>query len=392
MTSGTSVVHVGDQLSITRLVGDAKYAYTTRTADLGRAAGLLARPDTRPESGDVIIARVDAVGQHKKLELATGRRATLYPGDLIGVCYGGRYAPDQFLARVPTDLGACHLVAAGGIAGRAVASYAAMDEPTQITPLGVLLDREHRRLNLRDGALAPAAIPARRPPAIAIVGSSMNAGKTTSGAQLVRGLRLAGLRVGAAKVTGTGAGGDLWLYTDSGADPAYDFTDAGVPSTFGLPSEQVRDVFRILTTQLAIDATDVNVIEVADGLHHLETATLLADPEFADRVDGVVFAARDSLGGTAGVDWLRRAGLPVLSLSGRLTLSPLAMAEAARACPDVPIDPIESLQDPERAVRLRDQAIRLRDQAIRRGESAAPAHLREHAPEPVATPYAGRLA
>ena len=45
-------------------------------------------------------------------------------------------------------------------------------------------------------------------PVLIVAGTAMNAGKTTAAARLIKGLQRAGLRVGAAKVTGTGAGGD----------------------------------------------------------------------------------------------------------------------------------------------------------------------------------------
>ena len=47
----------------------------------------------------------------------------------------------------------------------------------------------------------------------------MDAGKTQTATFLVRGMVTAGLRVGYAKVTGTGAGGDIWWLKDAGADP-----------------------------------------------------------------------------------------------------------------------------------------------------------------------------
>jgi len=114
-----------------------KFAYTARGARRRPLGGLLTG-DVAPRAGDVVVARVEELGQHKRLELKTGRRAHLFPGDEIVVCYGSRYAPDQFEAHVPGDLGRCQLVAAGGIAGRMVNKHVLMDEPTQITPLGLL--------------------------------------------------------------------------------------------------------------------------------------------------------------------------------------------------------------------------------------------------------------
>src|SRR2546430_9351468 len=59
---------------------------------------------------------------------------------------------------------------------------------------------------------------------------------------LVVGLRRRRLRVGAAKVTGTGAGGDPWLLTDAGASLVLDFNHgsppAPVPVTLAARSEE----------------------------------------------------------------------------------------------------------------------------------------------------------
>jgi len=35
--------------------------------------------DATPRPGDLVLARIDKLGQHKNLELTTGRRARLFP-------------------------------------------------------------------------------------------------------------------------------------------------------------------------------------------------------------------------------------------------------------------------------------------------------------------------
>ncbi|WP_324262330.1 hypothetical protein U4960_04205 [Altererythrobacter sp. H2] len=210
----------------------AKRAFTTRNVDLA-AATRLVRSGWRPEPGDLILARVIRLGQHRRLENIHGRRGDLYVGDEIIVAFGNRYAPDQFEAYVPQSLEPCHLVAGGGVAALAVNRHAAVKAPTDIEVIGVLVGENGRALNLRDFATVQPA--SDRPPlVIAVVGSSMNAGKTTTVAGLVHGLTRAGFRVGAAKLTGTGSGGDLWTMRDAGAELAVDFTDAGHASTFGV--------------------------------------------------------------------------------------------------------------------------------------------------------------
>lgn len=304
----------------------AKASYNTRRVQLEAATRLL-QGELSPRAGDLVLARVERLGQHARIELTSGRRAHLHPGDEVIVCYGARYAPDQFEAYVPDNLGPCDLVAAGGLAATCSARHTRMKKPTALQSVGLLSDDQGRRLNIEDWALPSASRAATHGYTVAVVGTAMNAGKTTTAANLVLGLKRDGRRVGTAKVTGTGAGGDRWAMVDAGADQVLDFIDAGVPSTFGLAPEQIEDIFTTLTGHLAAGGAEVVVLEVADGLCQSETASLLTSSVFGRGVDGVIFAAGDALGASAGVAQLRRQGLPVLAVSGALTASPLAVRE-----------------------------------------------------------------
>lgn len=309
----------------------AKVAYTPRHVNLKAAVTLLAGDDVVPNVGDLVLARIEKIGQHGALELTNGRRSSLFPGDEIVVCYGNRYAPDQFEAEVPHNLAACHLVAAGGIAAQALSWHASIKPPTAIVPIGLLADVNGQRINLSSAAVAEPGQSYPLPYTLAVVGTSMNAGKTTTAANLIYGLTNAGLKVGAAKVTGTGSGKDTFFMSDAGARPAVDFTDAGVPSTFRMSPTDVEGIFTTLTNHLAKAGVDVIVLEVADGLYQDETAALLNSAAFTKMVNSVIFAAGDAMGAMAGVEWLHRKGLPVVAVSGLLTASPLGIIEAANA-------------------------------------------------------------
>lgn len=310
----------------------AKCSYATRRLDPARATLLVSGP-VAPSAGDLLLARVERIGHHTKLQAPDGRRATLFAGDEIVVCYANRYAPDQFEAEVPDNLDACELVAGGGIAARAVTAHARMSLPTRLQPLGLLADGGGRVLNVADFALPrlPTSLEHRRPVTLAVVGTSMNAGKTTTAAYLIRGLHNAGLRVAAAKVTGTGAGNDTGLMRDAGAAPVLDFTDIGFASTYRVPQQELEQGISRLLDHLAATTPDVVVLEVADGLYQAETAALLKSTLFADRVDALLFAAQDAMGASMGVDWLERRGLCVVAVAGTLTASPLATRETAAA-------------------------------------------------------------
>jgi molybdopterin-guanine dinucleotide biosynthesis protein len=305
-------------------------------------AATLITGEYTPRPGDLLLARVDKLNQHRRLELVSGRRANLHPGDEILVCYGNRYAPDQFEAVVPGDLSPCHLVAAGGIAARSLSRNAKIRPATCVTPIGVLADGEGCPLNLAAYGLAPKRAPARRPRVTAVVGTAMNAGKTTTLANLALGLSRQGLKVGAAKVTGTGAGCDVWQMVDAGCHRVLDFTDCGVPSTYQLALANCEAIMESLVGYLCESGSDSILIEVADGILQKETRELVMSATFARLVDNVIFAAADALGAASGATWLQAQGLNVVGVSGALTAAPLAMRECA-ALVDLPLLTLDTL-------------------------------------------------
>ncbi len=314
-----------------RYLQTTKIAYTPRHLKLESVASLLHGDDIIPSAGDMVLARVTKIGQHSELELASGRRSALFIDDEIIVCYGNCYAPDQYEAKMPTDLQACDLVAAGGIASLMNHRHANVKAPTTIQPIGLLADSDNRRINLKDTALPKVVSLFSRPYTVGVVGTSMNADKTATAATLIRGLTNAGYTVGAAKVTGTGSGRDNWLMTDAGSKLTLDITHAGYPSTYLLSPEQVDGIIDTLVTHLSVARVDAIVIEVADGLFQRETAALLNSKVFAKTVDSIIFAASDAMGAVSGVERLEREKLPITAISGPLTASPLASIETANA-------------------------------------------------------------
>jgi len=305
----------------------------------------------RPRAGDLVLAEVSRLGNHRKLETEHGRRAQMHVGDRILVAYADRYAPDQYEAHVPRTLGVTNLVASGGIAAKMISRSRDVRVATEITPVGLVGDEQGRPLNLSQFALPAMPPPLWRPPTYAVVGTSMNSGKTTTIHYLTHALAKAELRPGVAKVTGTGSGGDYWVMLDAGAHRMLDFTDVGMASTYRQPMGAVEAALTQLVGALTHDNCGVNLIEVADGIFQQETARLIESPRFHQLIDGVIFAAGDAMGAYAGVTRLRELGHDVLAVSGRLTRSPLAVREAEQAA-GLPVMGIPELSDSEQAASL----------------------------------------
>jgi hypothetical protein len=342
----------------------ANWSFMTRRVDQNIAARLLTE-DAAPQAGDVVLARIDALGHHANLHLPSGRKRHLFVGDEVVVAYGNRYASSQFEAIVPGELGPCHLVAGGGMASRAVSWHRSVVRgPTRITPLGLVGRADGRRINLRDFALRPLQLRegGHEPTTIAVLGTSMDSGKTQSACFLARGLTIAGLRVGYAKATGTGAGGDVGWLEDAGADPVLDFTDVGMASTYLAPMEELEQGMETLLATITAKGVAAILVEVADGVLQRETAALLQSDAFNRCIDAVMLAAQDSMGAVAGVEWLRRrCARPVLAMSGVLSASPLQELEA-KAATGLEVFSREGLADPMNAMRLLSRAQRRQEQ------------------------------
>lgn len=322
-----------------------KRAFCTRRADLSGA--VLLDPSHTPTVGSLVLSEVVSLGHHARLELCDGRRSKLFVGDEVITCYGHRYAPDQYEATVPSDLGQCALVTSGGVTGIVEHRHAGVGKATQLQPVGLLGDANGMPLTLDRFSLPRPSGPwMAHAPVFAVLGTSMNAGKTTTAAHLIHGLKRAGLRVAAAKITGTGSGADYWHLRDAGAVAVLDFSDCGLPSTYRVELEALHAVLMKILAELGRSAPDAIVLEVADGLYQRETAMLIEAPWFREVVDNVLFAATDAMSMFAGVTLLRQHGLPVVALSGVISSSPLAMREAVTALA-MPVLTVAQLEDPE---------------------------------------------
>jgi len=325
------------------ICNNAKWAFTTRRVKRTDVRGLSEKFHAA-KAGDLLLCEIAQVGHHKRIQLAERRISESYPGDLVVLCVGDRYAPDQFLASAVVEGPVIDLVAGGGVAGRVDASHELMEEPTKLRPLALLTGAQGQVLNVADYAL-PALPSNGRVTVIGVFGASMNAGKTTAASSLAHGLKRAGYAAAAIKATGTGAFKDFNSYEDGGV-PALDFTDAGMATTFRVPLERIERGFETLVATAAARGAEVVVVEIADGVFQQETRAILKASRIRDRLDGILFAAPDALSAHGGVMVLEGLNLSPFAISGQVSCSPLATAEAAEAT-GLPILSREALCAPE---------------------------------------------
>lgn len=330
-----------------------KWCFSARRIDRNLATGI-DECLSKAEPGDMILGRVIRLGSHTRIQLPTGRPATLYPGDLVALPCAARYAPDQFEGVAEIDPLGCDMLAGGGCVGRMRQRNNLIKAPTRIQPIGRITGPEGQILNTRDFAL-PERTGTRGLPAVCVIGTSMNSGKTTAAVALSHGLTRAGWRVAALKATGTGSFGDFNKLEDSGAAYVADFSDAGMATTYLEPIERVIGGIETLVTEAVAQSCDIAVVELADGIFQKETAALLANKRVQMRFGGFVFACGDAVAAAGGVAHLADLGLRPLALTGMLSCSPMAATEAQDATA-VPVMTKNQLEDPAEANALATQA------------------------------------
>jgi hypothetical protein len=200
--------------------------------------------------------------------------------------------------------------------------------PTEIKPIGLIANSQGEVMNLKNHINLDLKENKNRDiPLFLVVGSSMNAGKTTTVANIIKGLRADGYQVGAAKVTGTGSGGDLWHFKDAGVNSVIDFTDAGYVSTYKIPIDQLIRTFQNMVLHLKNQQVDAIVIEVADGILQQETEQLLCSDTIKNMTSSIIYAAGDSSSSLYGYNWLTKHGYAVNAISGVVSSIPLAKVE-----------------------------------------------------------------
>jgi len=325
-------------------VAGAKWSFVTRKVTRSKVR-LLNTDLADAVSGDLVLAEVETIGNHKRLQLSDGRFSILYPKDLIVLACADRFAEDQFEGIAALSPDGADLLAGGGVIGHMRARNGKVKRPTRLSVIGRLADETGRVINIADFGLKTAQGP-RPKRVIGVLGTGMNAGKTAAAAGLVNGFARYEQRVSAIKATGTGSFGDVQNYEAAGAAKVLDFTDAGLASTYRQPVDRLEEVTRTLLAASA--ECDIAIVELADGVSQVETAELLRRPQYRALFDAFVLAAPGALSAQGACTWLaQQAGITPIALTGLMTQAPLAVAEAETL--GFPVFSREDLADPATA-------------------------------------------
>jgi hypothetical protein len=277
------------------------------------------------EQGAVLAAEV----LHDKtiyndLELSSGRVSRLKKHDVIAVALGSRMALKGFVGEIPQSLcieDEIHLLNQGGVAGECISSNVAeVGQPLRLRVLGAIV-RNGKNLNIDQAKIfEPAIYIDNEAPLVVISGTSMDSGKTTVAAEIIKTFHRFGLKLGGAKLTGVGALRDIYKMTDFGVHQAVSFLDAGIASTANLPEETVIGVAKGAINHLAKQTPDAIIIEFGDGvLGRYGVRSILSDSDIQKNVKLHIGCASDPAGALKLAEECKAIGLPLGLMSGPIT-------------------------------------------------------------------------
>jgi len=226
-----------------------------------------------------------------RMEDRAGHMVKVEPGDwVVGAC-GDRAATLEGVGswRDIGDNGEMHALTAAGLMGFYTSFSRLLVDPLKLKYRGHLC-RGGEKVRMQEFAMhcggSDFSIPT-----ILLVGTSMSAGKTTTGRRVCKELDRAGLDVVGAKLTGAGRYRDILSFLKTGASKIFDFVDAGLPSTV-VSEDEYRAAIRPLLGCINEIEPDFLVVEAGASPLEPYNGEALVD-ELGDNVVCTILCASD---------------------------------------------------------------------------------------------------
>ena len=214
------------------------------------------------DTGDYVVGEVNSrPSPALRVEMRSGRTIEVMEGHQVVGAFAQRYATLEAVGdwRDIGDDFQMDNLGGGGVFGKLTSLSPFLPALISMTYRGhVLVHGE--KVSMKD--YVP-NLPVRpyTLPTVMVIGTSMSAGKTTVARIIIRQLKDMGLKVVAAKLTGSGRYRDILSMRDAGADYIFDFVDVGLPTTV-CDAAQFREALNNLLSLISVVNVDVAVIEV----------------------------------------------------------------------------------------------------------------------------------
>ncbi|RPJ61633.1 MAG: hypothetical protein EHM23_06230 [Acidobacteria bacterium] len=282
--------------------------YASSVARMELQAPLSVVPGGECDEGDVVLVRVTEVNTaYPTVETTEVKEVVLERGNLLVGVLGNRKALRGFSGRPPLYLrpgSSLHLLNKGGVIGECTAFNRDLGWPARVEYIGTVAI-DGRPLNLKHRALSLIESPLPSVPVILVMGTCMNAGKTTVCKQILRLFSEKGFTVHGGKVAGVACLQDTQGMRQAGAKKVLSFMDFGLPSTTEV--ESLVPVARSLVHYLAEGKPDFILLEMGDGiLGGYQVASVFENTEFMETSLCSILCANDLMGVWGAVQWMNQ--------------------------------------------------------------------------------------
>lgn len=274
----------------------------------------------RPGAGDVALFQVEEVSTPWHVVDETGRAQGLRRGDHVLGVLGNCQVAGTLEARV-SGLDDLRLMSRVGLVGTVQESVSLVRPPTRVSFLGYGLDPWGERLNLTARLFHPCRLRMLPNNIFLVVGASAGSGEGTVVSHLRTGLRAAGVRVAACRLTRPQP--DESPPEDGCRDPG----DYGFLTTYGCGSSELRELFHTMLADLAQARPEVVLVAVEGGILQREAARVLSDPKITRHVRGVLLTAACATSALFALRWLGSRRHRVVAVSGVVSSAPLVVRE-----------------------------------------------------------------
>ena len=269
------------------------YGSLARIADFGNSNFDLVQMD-RSEwaTGDYVEGEVfgSPTGLYR-IEDRIGHMVRVESGDWVVGALGERAATLEGVGswRDVADDNVMHALTAAGLMGYYTSYSTQLPDPLILKYRGHLCRDDHK-VRMADFAMTSDSHEFKVP-TLLLVGTSMSAGKTTTGRRVCKELERCGLKVIGAKLSGAGRYRDILSFLKTGAEEIYDFVDVGLPSTI-VTELDYRRAIRPLLNHINTQKPDLLIAEAgASPLEPYNGAALM--DELGDNVVCTILCASD---------------------------------------------------------------------------------------------------
>jgi hypothetical protein len=214
-----------------------------------------------------------------------------------------------------------HILNLGGVIGSCKDFNILLGPATECEVLGSIIDNSNKQLNLLNFSKIKMNKNISQVPAIAVIGTGIDSGKTTVTSFIIKTLSKYFDKINACKLAGTASQKDLYSYEDNGAFKTSDFVDYGLPSTCMTDKSVIQDCSSSIINHISDDA-DILLMELGDGYHgDYGTKEIIQNKDITNSIEVIIICAYDISGAVNIIENLKATNLEnkLLIISGPVT-------------------------------------------------------------------------